>query len=97
MPGRGGREPLWLGGFETVKPLKPLPRQFSVGSTPVFGARNAFPVLGGAGGAGGTGGALEAFRISMLSCSLLITMCEAALPTLPLALASCSPLSTFTP
>ena len=59
-----------------------------------FGAGSAFPDLR-AGGSGGFGGCTLARRISMPSCSLFTTMCEDPLPTLPLALASCSPLSTL--
>src|ERR1700747_3712506 len=85
------------GKLETPKPVL---FQFSVGSTLLFGAGRAFAGLpgaaGGAGGAGGTGAAVaEARRVSIPSCSLLTTICDEPLPTLPLARDSCSSLFTF--
>src|SRR5579863_8984376 len=50
--------------------------QFSVGSTALFGAGNALACFAGAAGTGGMGGVADALRISIPSCSLLMTMCD---------------------
>ena len=66
--------------------------QLSVGSG-LSGGRGS--ALAGFAGFGGAGGVLEALRISIPSCSLLMTMWDDPLPTLPLAFASRSSLLTL--
>jgi hypothetical protein len=59
--------------FETLN-LETFFLQFSVGSTSLLGVGSDLPVLGVLGGSGGLGGKALALRISIPSCSLLITI-----------------------
>ena len=70
-----------------------------MGSTFDFGGGKVRAGLAGvAGVAGGPTEALAEFLpISMPSCSVWSTMCDAPVPTVPLALASCSLLSILSP